>query len=656
MQKLLISLLLILGGLRASANIHLPRLVGDNMVLQRDQPIRLWGWADKGEKIRIRFQGGSYSAQAGPNGKWQLTLPALPAGGPYEMTLQGKNQLVLRNILIGDVWICGGQSNMEWVMQNVKNAEWELSQAHYPQIRLFQVAHVMSSTPRENLEKGNWVPCTAETVKNFSAIGYFFARHLQQTLQVPIGLISSNWGGTVIETWISAEGLRGQAALDSLANKVVPTLNIEKQNQEMRARFDTWLAGFQAQDQGRSNGRYAWADTTTNDQEWPSLFLPAKFEQSGHPDLNINGVVWVKKEFYLNEPPPQDEAELSLGTIDDGDLTFINGTLVGSTANARNSVRRYKVPGHLLHVGKNYLVVRVSDFGGEGGFTGEPSDLYLRTGNQSIRLAGHWQYRVGYVATAQAPASGIGPNSYPTLLYNAMIHPLIPYGIKGVIWYQGESNAGRAYQYRHLFPRLINDWRRLWSQGSFPFLWVQLANFMQPLEQPHSTAWAELREAQDLTLQLPHTGMATAIDIGETNDIHPRNKQEVGRRLALIAEHDYFGRTDTLAYGPRYKSMEVKDNAIYIRFDQVGKGLQVKDRYGYIKSFAIAGSDQQFHWAQAELVDDHTVKVSARQVSQPVAVRFAWEDNPIDLNLYNSAGLPAYPFRTDDWPGVTAHQ
>jgi len=462
--------------LNSYADVRLPALVGSNMVLQRNKPLNVWGWADKGEKVTVSFRNAKYTAITAANGQWKVQLPAQTAGGPFEMTVSGHNTIKLDNILVGEVWIASGQSNMEMPLKGwgkVLNYEQEIAAANYPQIRLFQLKHTTSTKPQDdaNAWDGGWQTCTPQSVPEFSSVGYFFAREINTHEHIPVGVIHTSWGGTVAEAWTSGETLK----------------------------------------------------------KWPAF---------------------------------------------------------------ADSTKAYEA-----------------------------------------------------LSTPQSPSD---PNR-PTLLYNAMIHPLLPYAIRGVIWYQGEANTGRAYQYRQLFPDMIKDWRKLWHNGDFPFYFVQLANFKDKQSQPMESDWAELREAQLMTLSLPNTGMASAIDIGDAKDIHPKNKQEVARRLSLIARAKVYG--ETIPYsGPVYQSKQIAGNKVVLTFKHADDGLKARGGTA-LKGFQIAGADKQFHWAQASIIGNR-VTVWSDDVAHPVAVRYDWSDNP-DGNLYSGAGLPASPFRTDDFPGLT---
>jgi len=492
------------------ADIRLPAIISDNMVLQGGDRVALWGWADPNEEINVSvsWRKTGWTVQADDKGTWRFKMMAPEVGGPYEVTLKGKNTITIRNILVGEIWVCSGQSNMEWPVRSSTNAEQEVATANSPKIRLFTVQHAVADTPQPDC-KGKWVECSPQTVGDFSAVGYFFGRELYKQLDVPIGLIQTSWGGTPAESWTCQSMLEEETIFQPILQRYKDAV----------AQYPQAMTKFKE-----------------NLSKWEEAAKKAKDEGKQAP------------------PRP-----------------------------------------------------------------GEP----------------------------------LGPGSpwSPAGLYNAMIAPLTPYAIRGAIWYQGESNAGRAYQYRDLFPTMIRSWWDNWGLGEFPFLFVQLANFKEAKEEPGDSDWAELREAQTMTLSLPKTGMAVAIDIGDAKDIHPKNKQDVGKRLALWALAKTYSKKVECC-GPIYKSMAKKDNKIILRFDHVGGGLAAKGNEPP-KGFALAGEDCKFVWADAKIEGD-TVVVSSEKIAKPVAVRYAWADNPI-CSLYNKAGLPASPFRTDVWPGVTVN-
>ncbi|GAA3998223.1 sialate O-acetylesterase [Hymenobacter fastidiosus] len=639
------------------ATVRLPRLVGDNMVLQRDTPLPIWGWAAPGERVRISFQGRTYRAPAtDATGRWRITLPPLPAGGPYGLTVKGRNTIRLRNILVGDVWLAAGQSNMEWPLQgDVLDFRPEIAAATYPRIRLLTVAKATASSPRAGFKSAGWQECSPQTVGSFSAVAYFFGRRLHRQYQVPIGLISAVWGGTDAESWVSP------AALRTLPGYQEKALQLEQQPNRINERLDDYAARRQAwrgspasRDQGRLPDGRTWADTTFHPPTWATMPVPGAWEVNS-PLRSFDGPVWFRREVGLTPEEARQPAGLSLGRIDDQDSTWVNGQLVGQTAGPDRH-RHYVVPAGLLQPGRNVITVRVLDTGGEGGFVGGPDSVQLTTATRRLSLAGEWQYQPAYdpAGVPQSPFPN-GAQAEPAAIYNAMIAPLLPYALKGIIWYQGENNAPRAYQYRTLFPALIQDWRTRWGQGDLPFLFVQLAGFMPDQAQPADYEWAELREAQLRTLAVPHTGMAVALDLGDPNDIHPRNKQPVGERLALAARRVAYQDSGVVHSGPLLQDMRVQGNTVRLRFSQTGGGLVLKDATGpYLRGFALAGADRKFVWAQGRLEGQELVLYSD-QVATPVAVRYAWGNSPFP-NLYNTEDLPASPFRTDDWPGLTVNR
>lgn len=635
------------------------------MVLQQGIEIPVWGWADSGEEITVTLTKstiredlksgekeslsillGSAKAKTGKDGKWSVKLPAQEYGGPFKLSVKGKNTIVFDNVMIGEVWVCSGQSNMEWPLAQTKNAQEELAAADYPNIRLFTVPKRISQFPQDDIEGGEWVECSPKTVPYFSAVGYFFGRNLLEKLDVPIGLIHTSWGGTVAETWTSSETIENDPDL-KVPLAELQQLNLDEFRKTKEEQIRKILGGeIPTEDKGMQNGKPVWSAPELNDDDWKTIKTPGTWEEQGY--IDIDGVAWYRKELDLTEEQTQANITLHLGKIDDTDITFVNGIEVGKT-DQYDKERVYTIDKKYIKPGKNMIVVRVNDTGGGGGLYGAPEDEYVVIGKEKIDISGDWKFKI---SKAVMQAVNLGPNNYPTLLYNGMVKPIIPYGIKGAIWYQGESNEDRALQYRRVFKNLITDWRTQWNEGDFPFLFVSLANFREPQKEPKNSKWAELREAQTMALELPNTGMALTIDIGEAGNIHPKNKQDVGKRLALNAFKVAYN-MDLVYSGPMYKSVEFKDGKAYITFDETGSGLAVADKYGYVKAFTIAGADRKFHWAKAEIINKNTVVVSSYAVTDPVAVRFGWADNPDDLNLYNLEGLPANPFRTDNWPGIT---
>lgn len=616
------------------AKITMPGIFTDNMVLQRDQPIKIWGWADGGETAEVSFNGQKKKAKAGKDGKWIVQLKPMTFGGPYIMTIKGKGSSIqLSNILIGEVWLCSGQSNMEWVVSNSNSAQEEINNAKYPQIRAFNVIKDLNTKSKDDL-KGSWEVCSPATVGNFSAVGYFFARNLYQELQVPIGIVNSSWGGTDIETWTSPEAFSvlPQQFKDRYKGSEIKDFdNFIVTNAAAREAYEKAMT----QEPGLPEGWYKKDHNTSN---WEDMKLPQLWESVLG---NVDGYIWFSYKVNIAPEFVGKAAKLSLGAIDDIDITWVNGQKIGETDGY--AVKRvYDIAEGVLQSGINTITVRVLDTSGGGGIYGMPEDLFISVDGNKISLAGNWKYKYG-VTNAQFHYVQLSPNMLPSLLYNAMINPITDLAIKGAIWYQGENNAGAATNYQTLFPTMINDWRNKWGYD-FPFYWVQLANFMAKDTTPVDSDWARLREAQTMTLSVPKTGQAVIIDIGEANDIHPRNKQDVGRRLALIALNKDYGK-DVIYSGPTFKSMEVSGNKAIISFDNIVDGLQVNCKYGCVGSFAVAGPDKVFHFARAYKEGNKIIVISDK-VDNPVAVRYGWSNNP-DINLYNSAGLPACPFRTD---------
>ena len=621
----------------AHAGVTLPKVFTSNMVLQREKPVKIWGWAAKGEKITVQFNGQKAVTKADKNGAWIVSLAAMKAGGPFELKIEGKNSIVLSNVLIGDVYICSGQSNMEFGLKNANNAAKEIAASSYPNIRLFTVKKAMSFMEQKDVEADSWVECGPSSSGDFSAVAYFFARKLIKDINIPIGLIHSSWGGTNIEAWTSWDIMSKTADYSK-----VDLVKMEAGRSETAKR----QLQFQQSLKNDRGDAEKWYDPAANITGWKNILLPKLWEQTEIG--NADGIVWFRKEFELPASFAGKKLTLSLGPIDDDDVTYLNGKQVGAIQ-GWNTDRVYEIDPSILVNGKNTITIKVTDNAGGGGIYGKPDQLYVQAGAQKISLAGEWQYKASVLNTTFG-LTGSDPNSFPSQLYNAMIAPLVQFSIKGAIWYQGEANAGQAFKYRTLFPGMINNWRNKWGDA-FPFLWVQLANFMKADSLPVQSDWAELREAQNMTLQLPQTGQAVITDIGEAADIHPKNKQDVGYRLALAAEKVVYNK-DIVYSGPVYQSMKTDGNKIILQFTNTGSGLLAKDKYGYLKGFSIAGSDQHFVWANAT-IDRDKIIVFSNTVADPVAVRYAWANNPDDANLYNSEGIPASPFRTDTWKGIT---
>jgi sialate O-acetylesterase len=643
MKKLLLFPLVFLVSFFAHANISLPKIFGDNMVLQRSRPIPVWGQAGANEKIAVQFNNQTKISKADKNGKWMVKLDPESAGGPFRLVVRGKNTITINDVFVGEVWICSGQSNMEFNVKGVFNADKEIASANYPMIHHFTVPKDISAVPKNDITGGEWKVCSPQTVSDFTAVGFFFARELYNELKIPIGLIHSSWGGTHSETWTSREAFENSEEFKSMIDGM-PLLNLDSLGQVKAEAMQKKLSLIPHAFDNNADAT-SWKNDSFDDSKWPSMKLPSLWEQRGLDGLD--GVVWFRKTIEVSSADAGKAALLELSMIDDNDITYVNGIKVGST-NAYNDKRKYNIPAGILKAGKNNIAVRVEDTGGGGGIWGEADDMKITIDNKIQTLAGEWMYKI----ESLEKVSAVGPNDYPTLLFNAMLNPLIPYAIAGAIWYQGESNAGRAYQYRKAFPLMITDWRQHWQQGDFPFYFVQLASFNSANgNSKDGSTWAELREAQTMTLSLPGTGMAVTTDIGNSTDIHPRNKQDVGKRLAAVALHNVYGKNIEYS-GPMYRSMKADGNKIIVSFTHTGTGLMAKDKYGYVRGFEIAGSDQQFHYAKAMIEEDHLI-VFSEEVTTPVAVRFGWTDDAGEDNLFNKEGFPASPFRSDNWKGIT---
>jgi sialate O-acetylesterase len=614
-------------------------LFSDHAILQQGREIPVWGTARDGERITVEIAGQKAAAVA-KDGRWLVRLRPLPAGGPHTMTISGDNIVTIADLLVGEVWICSGQSNMERQLglregqKPIANWEQEVAAAKYPQIRQFYVPQKTALRPAADT-KGSWVVCSPATVADFTAVGYFFGRDLFLARHLPVGLIHSSWGGTPAEAWTSRDGLR------SLADFAPTVADVERAAEEIDAGTYDYprklAAWFAANDPGVGQ-QPAWYAPTCATADWKSMVLPTLWEKAGLPDFD--GVVWFRKTVELSPAWAGADASLDLGPIDDMDTTWFNGVQVGET-NGYNVPRVYRVPGSLVKTGANVIAVRVLDTGGGGGLWGDPGSLRLRSlkpgGSEPVDLDGSWQWKVAvpFTATVRAPMNVGSSPGVPTALFNGMIAPLLPYPIRGVIWYQGEANVGRERQYRTLFPALIADWRRAWGEGDFPFLFVQIA--------PFKDMTPEIREAQLLAWQrTPNTAMAVTIDCGDADNIHPAHKQPVGARLALAARALAY--SEPIEYsGPVFSAMHAEGGRAILHFTHLGGGLVAKD--GPLTGFTIAGQDKVFHPAKAEITGD-TIVVSASTVLQPAAVRYGWANVPVG-NLFNTAGLPASPFRTD---------
>ncbi len=641
----------------ASAEVKLASLFQSNMVFQQKMDAPIWGSAKPGEKVTIRTSwGANASVVAKEDGRWDTKLKTPSAGGPFEVSISGdnisasekgaaparallteastmiRNSLWLRNVMVGEVWVCSGQSNMEWPlglhpgMTPVVNAADEVAAANYPNIRLFEVTKKMSDTVQAECG-GKWQACTPATIPNFSATAYFFGRELHKQMNVPIGLIMTAWGGTEVELWTS------EAAM-----KRVPEL-AEAMDKNMTARAE-YRAAFSARESKLTNDPLrGFEKEDASDADWTRMPEPAAYEGLGLSEMD--GTVWFRAKLLLTEAQAKGAAILNLGPIDDEDEVWINGARVGGN-DLHSTERAYPVVAGVLKEGFNTVAIRTVDTGGLGGFQ-NPKAINLTVGEAKIPLT-NWRYKIG-VDLRQLPLPVNGGKAAASL-YNGMIAPLIPFAIRGAIWYQGESNVSRAFQYRTSFPNMIKNWREDWGQGDFPFYFVQIAPFAYNAQDMS----AELREAQTLTAQnVPHAGQAITMDlVPNLRDIHPPMKQEVGDRLARLALNLTYGKRDIVCFGPTYQSVKFDGGKARVKLSSAA-GLMIKGEK--LAGIEICGEDKVFVPAQAT-IEGETLVVWAEGVAKPVAVRFGWRDAVV-TNLFNGAGLPAGPFRSDDWPGLT---
>lgn len=643
-RVLLLFLTLFLFQAFVHAQIKLPKVFDDSMVLQRGIKIPIWGNSTPGALINAELGNVKATTKADQDGKWMVHLPKFKAGGPYTLKIYENERpgegIVLKGILIGDVWLASGQSNMEWQVQQAKDASTEIASANFPQIRFLVVDHSNQIKPQSDISSGKWKVCNPVNVKELSAVAYFFARKIHCDQNVPVGIIQSTWGGTKIEPWTSRDMLL-TSPITRTKTLSVDTLHFDRKDfvRDSLNQIRFWEIVYNPQ----NNADKIFTAADYDDSDWTNIGMPKVLKEFGIG--HYEGMVWLRKKISLPESFTGKDITINLGHPEMNYSLYFNGKEICKNIWYSNPTHSYTIPAGLVKPGENTIAVRIAMLWGGGGLN-PGNDIYITDGSSKITLAGNWLYKKD-LETAIPKMPNYQGN--PTVLFNSMINPLIPYGIKGFLWYQGESNAEEAYNYRKLFPMLIADWRQHWQQGNLPFLYVQLANYMQRKPLPSESEWAELREAQTLTLSQPNTGMACTIDIGEAGSVHPVNKQEVGRRLALIANKLVYQQNGVVS-GPMYKNFKTDGNRIRVSFNHTASGLSTKDG-NEVTGFAIAGSDKHFYWAKAVIERDE-VAVYSDKVEKPVAVRYAWADNP-DCNLVNSEGLPAVPFRTDTWKGIT---
>lgn len=613
------------------AKVRLPALVSDGMILQRNQDLKIWGYADAGEKITIKFINKTYNATADQNGNWSFMLPKLNAGGPFIMTI---NEITLKDILIGDVWVASGQSNMELPMRRLTPLyENEIKNANNQNIRFFTVPQKYNfKAPQNDLDGGKWESTNPQTILNFSGVAYFFAKELNEKNKVPVGIIHTSLGGSPVQAWMDEKSLKKYPEYLAEAEKWKNDDLIQSTESQEQSLSKAWYAELDQSDIGLNQH---WEKDNANDSGWKTMMVPGSWEDQ---EGSFDGSVWFRKEIILPKGVDQKTAFLNLGRIKDADVTYINGIKVGNVT-YEYPPRWYDIPKGVLKEGKNIITVRVINGSGKGQFIAD-KPYYLEIDGQKTDLKGEWKYKIGAKMEKMAPGQTF-IRWKPVGLYNAMINPLINYKIKGFIWYQGESNTGKPKEYGDLLSTMISDWRSKWNKNDLPFFIVQLANFMEKKDDPIESNWAELREQQrQVSLNVPYSGLAVTIDVGEWNDIHPLNKKIIGDRLALQALKVGEGKK-IIADGPVYQSMKTEGNTIILSFKSGTDDLV----QGSLTGFAIQQKDGSYQWAKAEAKGNKVI-VWNDQVTNPVNVRYDWADNP-DGNLKNKSGLPASPFTTE---------
>lgn len=627
--------------------LRLPALFNDHLVLQRDRANPVWGWDRPGREVSVSLNGQPLaSTRANTDGRWSLTLPPLPAGGPHELIIEGTTRRVLRDVLVGEVWLCTGQSNMQFPVRQSANGEAEAADAAFPRMRLFSVARKTAAAPLDDVE-GKWTPCSPETAREFSAVGFFFGRTLAQTLDVPVALIDLSWGGSPIEAWTALEDVDREPALAPLAAHCREFLQLSSKEGAHQA-FRSWEKIRDAALADTRGVSLGWAKPDFNDSTWAGCPVPGTFDEAAG---EVDGAVWYRRTIEIPPAWAGRDLELHLGVIDDLDHTYWNGTLIGQTGTDTKEYykhpRIYTVPGALVKAGPTLLAVRVFDEYLSGGFISHASDLWLAphgaATNERIPLAGGWKVKVEQIIP-EKPWAQDQPQARPEGIFNALISPLIPFGIRGVLWYQGENNLGYATRYAVQFPLMIAAWRRRWAQGDFPFLFVQLANYGVRHAQPSGGAWAELRDAQAAALRLPNTAMVTAIDVGTADNLHPTDKKTVGTRLAANALALVYGHSIPDCAGPTPEHVELTAHELRISYRHAATGLATTDDRPP-QGFALVGADGRTDWASAR-IEGSAIVLSLAATPRPVKVKYAWADNP-DVNLFNRAGFPALPFRRD---------
>ena len=650
-MKRIFLLLLLFSGTSSFAQLKFARLFSDHVVLQRQKSIPVWGWTAPKETVTVTLAGQTQKVKADASGKWIVRFAPLEAGGPYQINASGKSgKINVEDVLIGEVWLCSGQSNMEFKVRQADHFAEEKKNADFPKIRHFNVDHEVTLEVQKDLKNGSWQMASSETVGNFSAIGFFFARELHQKLNVPIGILHSSWGGSQVEGWISKEGMLSDVELKNYAK------NFPKSWEEADAQLDTKLRkqlfkDSQINPSAADEAKYPEADYDFS--KWTKADSPiGQWDWKGIWAFRGNG--YMARTIMIPAGLVNQKTVLALAENDSQNAIFINGKLINE--GVMKGLRRIEIPENTWKDGENKLVIKFGNMIATPwyglGLMGSAEDLYVGTETQKISLANDWYLMPSFADKHSYVHSS---NNVGTTIYNAMIAPLVPFAIRGNLWYQGETNTGRAYQYRQSFPLLIQDWRNKWSVDGKPgdesFYFVQLSSYGPDQDSNKGSGWAELREAQAMALKLPKTGMAVTTDVGNPKDIHPTNKRDVAHRLATNALKLDYGQNIEYS-SPLYDTVTFSEGKATLRFKFAGSGLIVKDKYGYLKGFEIAGEDKIFHYAKAEILGNTVIVYHPKGV-KPASVRYAWSDAPVEANLYNSEEFPASPFRTDNWPGIT---
>lgn len=657
----------------SACKLRLAALFSDCAILQREIGIPVWGWMRPKSRIRVSLGGKAVQSLSGADGKFLVRLPAMPAGGPYELvaeSLDDNQKVIVKDVWVGEVWLASGQSNMQWTFTD--NKQEELADLVTPEIRVITIPR-LALAGRQSEVQAEWQQSTEETLPQFGAVAYHFARRLQNELGVMVGIVNNAWGGTIVEAWTSRESIMRNPDIAPWLHSVesvtqtpefwAPYAKCDLSDPAQRGMAHLVEVDNEStypEDPGNEGEAKSWSQPGFNDAAWPEMKLPGHWNTRGQ---NFSGVFWFRKTVEIPASWENRELELSLGAVDKHDTTYFNGSKIGSTGAGFeeyhwNIPRNYTVSGGLVKAGRAVIAVRAYSFVHGGGLIGPSTDMHLRLAGteESVPLAGNWHFEVEHNFGQVVPVGGLqlppGPGvaNTPGILFDNLVAPLLPYAMRGVIWYQGESNAGSGFavsnlRYARAMREMIRDWRFAWGQGDFPFIQVQLANYREEEPYQEESEWARLRESQRLALSEPNTGMAVAIDVGDVGNIHPADKLSVGNRLAQWALAKTYHKP-IVPSGPLYAGMAIEGDKIRIRFDCVGGGLIEKG--GALRTFYIAGRDQHFIAATA-VIEGDTVLVSSMEVGAPLAVRYAWADNPVGCNLYNAEGLPASPFRTDSW-------